>query len=295
MENLLPSNDMLGLNIVCNNDKGNEASTAMEKMRKPKKNNKYEKRRNKARQAKLLKEKGSANNTNKKNHKEESNKQENLEQNQNEIVTSNNDDASIREENNIQMIQQSQHEKEDNSVSNAPTQSRIHQPLMSFDNTSTRKTQQMRTEQLLKDEVKRAEYMATYHARPSEMDRKNNAVSRIKQSSESTHIFENDEDPMTNNLNNLDEELNCPFSRCGLHPNIVRALTTSKGNGLHLEKPTIIQRNAWEQILIKKSAKDNDKKRKRNLFIQSETGSGKTLAYLLPIVQVSNLLSYHIK
>jgi DNA-directed RNA polymerase subunit K/omega len=170
------------------------------------------------------------------------------------------------------------------------------QPIINMDNAASRKNQQLQTEQLLKDEVKRAEYMSTYHARPFEMDRKSGAVSKIQQSRSSSHIFGNDgnitDDESTSNSNGdggSSSKDGCPFTSCGLHPNIVRVITSSKGSGLNLERPTTIQRHAWEQILIKKeSKKDNNKSiRRRNLFVQSETGSGKTLAYLLPIVQVS--------
>jgi len=162
----------------------------------------------------------------------------------------------------------------------------------SFTTETSRKNQQIRTEQFLQDEAKRAEYMSTYHARPFEMDRKSGAVSKIKVSEESTYIFrkyDDDDSIQSDNMENTEmeagEKNNCPFLKCGLHPNIVRAITSSKISSWNLKRPTVIQRTAWEQILIKKDYKENISRMKKNLFVSSETGSGKTLAYLLPIIQ----------
>lgn len=136
----------------------------------------------------------------------------------------------------------------------------------------SRKNQQVTTARHLEDEMKRAEYMSNFHARPHEMDRKSGAVSQFQRSKESTHIFGNlDEDE--------GDENGCPFLQCGLHQRVVNAITSSKGRGLSLNRPTVIQQNAWAQMLKGKTMR-------KNLFIQSETGSGKTLAYFLPILQV---------
>ncbi len=298
MESLLPSNDMLGLNIICADEGDNDgitaAAAAMEKIRrKPKKNNKYEKRRAKARNAKLLQEKTTNANTKKVGDGIDVEKKK-------DVTTTGNTKV---ENINLSSSQQTENDNNGNDdggvkdqtiIKEQPQQPisiprRIHSNYSHFDPSpnTTRKNQQSRTEQLLKDELKRAEYMSTYHARPCEMDRKNNAVSKIQQSSESTHIFMDVDDDKDDQ--NKDNDSDCPFANCGLHPNIVRALTSSKGKALHLTRPTMIQRNAWEQILIQKhnSIQENNDIRKRNLFIQSETGSGKTLAYLLPIIQVS--------
>ena len=162
-----------------------------------------------------------------------------------------------------------------------------------FEHSASRKNQQLKTEELLKDEIKRAEYMSTYHARPAEMDRKSGAVSKILESHESTHIFGNDNDVIDGDVidetGKNDDSIDCPFASCGLHHNIVRSITSTKGNGPALKRPTVIQRNAWDQILIRKGRVGNNEIMKKNLFIQSETGSGKTLAYLIPIVQVRSL------
>jgi len=124
------------------------------------------------------------------------------------------------------------------------------------------------TTEALQDEAKRATYLSTYHARPYEMDRKSGAVSQIKESKDSTHIFGEDDE-------NMEDDDACPFAQCGLHSNIVKTITSDK---FKLTRPTTIQRNAWEQMIKKSSAR-------KNLFVQSETGSGKTLAYFLPVLQ----------
>ena len=129
------------------------------------------------------------------------------------------------------------------------------------------------TAQVLQDDAKRAQYLSTYHARPYELDRKSGAASHIQESKESTHIFGEDDE-----LDQSDDEegSSCPFSQCGLHPKVVKAITSQKFN---LKRPTVIQRNAWCEMI------KNSKNVKKNLFVQSETGSGKTLAFLIPLMQ----------
>ena len=169
---------------------------------------------------------------------------------------------------------------------------------------------------LLDDERKRADYMATFHARPHEIDRRSNASSRIKESRASNHIFEADddeEDDSTNSSDNShsdghvgdndeateledkqDEQISAPkgpFEAIGLHPRLANAVSSERGFGY--DRPTIIQTNAARALIsTNQSGGKKAKKQKTsgdklpNLFVQSETGSGKTLAYLLPIVQV---------
>jgi hypothetical protein len=107
----------------------------------------------------------------------------------------------------------------------------------------------------------RAQYLAEFHARPAEMDRKSRAVSNFESSKDSQHLFEGDGGET--------------FESLGLHSRLVAAVGSPKLGGL--SRPTHIQRKAIHALLHNP---------KSNLFIQSETGSGKTLAYLLPIVQV---------
>jgi ATP-dependent RNA helicase DDX31/DBP7 len=126
------------------------------------------------------------------------------------------------------------------------------------------------TAQVLQDDAKRAQYLSTYHARPYEMDRKSGAVSHIQESKESTHIFGEDGE-------HSEDESSCPFLQCGVHSRITKSITSDK---FKLKRPTMIQRNAWSQMIPK-----NEKQARKNLFVQSETGSGKTLAFFIPLLQ----------
>lgn len=171
---------------------------------------------------------------------------------------------------------------------------------------------------LLEDERKRADYMATFHARPHEIDRRSNASGRIKESRASNHIFEADDDEdeeeevgsnsrdgnnsevgagendeamdLDDKQEDEDAAPKCPFEAIGLHPRLANAVSSERGFGY--DRPTIIQTNAARALIS--TNKNGGKKKKPkasgdklpNLFVQSETGSGKTLAYLLPIVQV---------
>jgi ATP-dependent RNA helicase DDX31/DBP7 len=143
----------------------------------------------------------------------------------------------------------------------------------------SRKTSHEVTTKALKDEVKHAQYLSTYHARPYEMDRKSGAVSRIQESKDSMHIFGGDAEDDDEDMTGDDSKSKCPFTQCDIHERIVKAIRSDK---FKLKRPTIIQRNAWEQIIDKGSAPAGKRK---NLFIQSETGSGKTLAFLIPLLQ----------
>lgn len=124
--------------------------------------------------------------------------------------------------------------------------------------TASRKTHKTTT---LEDDEERAQYMAEFHARPYEMDRRSGASSRIAPSKASTHLFQ--------------DETGC--AQLGLHERLTTCLTLR----FHLERPTVIQQRSLSALENKGDA---------NLFVQSETGSGKTLAFLLPIVQVRESL-----
>lgn len=108
------------------------------------------------------------------------------------------------------------------------------------------------------DEEGRAKYMAEFHARPLEMDRRSGAKSTIAPSKDSQHLFDD--------------------SKLPLHPRLLRHVDAN----FTMKQATSIQSTTWQQFFQHKD---------KNLFIQSETGSGKTLAYLLPIVQVRRLLT----
>ena len=115
---------------------------------------------------------------------------------------------------------------------------------------------QTRKHHNMENEEERASYMAEFHARPMEMDRRAGASGKYTQSTESQHLFET-------------------HKQLPLHPKLWQQCQTIFG----IKKPTQIQISTWEQFFSNFAT--------NNLFVQSETGSGKTLAYLLPIVQVS--------
>ncbi len=272
--------DSIGLNIVC--ETGPAASNKPIKTGRKKKNNKYEKRRAKSRRAKEAKA---------------------LEESQSdEAVTSESKDvsnnvASVKTHNIMipakdlpmqdvsDLVSQAIRGEEETIPESAAKELSV--PSEYADRgtgnswqASTESTEMSRkkshdvTAQVLQDDAKRAEYLSTYHARPYEMDRKSGAVSQIKESKESTHIFGEDEDN-----DDIEDEISCPFLQCGMHPRIVKSITSEKFN---LKRPTVIQRNAWNQM-IPKSEKSS--RTRKNLFVQSETGSGKTLAFFIPLLQ----------
>ncbi len=169
-------------------------------------------------------------------------------------------------------------------------------------------------------EEQRAKYLSEFHARPRDLDRSERASRVIKESCASDHIFFAHEDEDRNNVdgdgkdaeskvavddgkalnhNRCETEVkmrkmrtassSCPFSKLGLHPNIVSTLTLPTGH-FKLCQPTIIQSRCIAALLPKIATRKNGSKGYKassssNLFIQSETGSGKTLAFLLPILQ----------
>ncbi len=287
MNDIIATEDALGLNIVCVTDaRSTTANSNALKAKKPKKRNKYEKRRAKAQRAKQLKEKGHNGSV----HNKPPVNSLNTTAEAKKCVVESRQDDSDKQDKNIAGGKEETENDEPKMEIYRSNSSRVSQnvengvsaeALKFFDSETSRKKQHSRTEQLLKDETRRAEYMSTYHARPYEMDRKSGAVSKISESKESTHIFEMDDDDYMSDSENNSQN---PFAKCGLHPKIVRAITSEKG--MHLQRPTVIQRNSWDQILMRKGRNDNKKVASRNLFVQSETGSGKTLAYLLPIIQV---------
>jgi DEAD/DEAH box helicase len=109
----------------------------------------------------------------------------------------------------------------------------------------------------LDNDEQRAKYMAEFHARPMEIDRRSGATGRFTESRDSQHLFQAD-------------------AQLPLHPRLLLQCQTK----FNMKQPTQIQIDTWRQF----HAKQQD----HNLFVQSETGSGKTLAYLLPIIQVGS-------
>lgn len=110
------------------------------------------------------------------------------------------------------------------------------------------------------DEKERARYLAEFHARPLELDRRAGALSRrqIPASKESSHLWK--------------EAIE--WQNCSLHERLIQALAAPP---FGLKRPTVIQSKAIPAFF------QGDQK--CNLLIHSETGSGKTLAYFLPILQ----------
>ena len=278
--------DSLGLNIVC------ETAPVVAKQTKTrkKKNNKYEKRRAKARNAK-----------DEKTQKDSGRISTDIVEKKDDTAVTAEIDASndatdtetIVKEMKVEVIQDvsdlvaqamqgdqilDNEEQEESSTTDAaihvPEPSTVASDAWKNNTEMSRKTSHEVTTHVLQDEAKREQYLSTYHARPYEMDRKSGAVSHIQESKESTHIFggDADDDDMANS------ESRCPFTQCGLHDRVVKAITSDK---FKLKRPTVIQRNSWNLIIQKGSAVD----KRKNLFIQSETGSGKTLAFFIPLMQ----------
>ena len=120
----------------------------------------------------------------------------------------------------------------------------------------------------LNDLEARARYLAEYHARPLELDRRAHAQRTYQPSHSSNHLFDTDEtagssdkswDRLVSSLPRLQQWVSQQHTR-----------------------PTRIQIRAVQAFA---SANRND-----HFMMHSETGSGKTLAYLLPIVL--NLLEH---
>ena len=115
----------------------------------------------------------------------------------------------------------------------------------------------------------RAKYLAEFHARPLEMDRRaGRVIRRVTNGKSSRHLFE-----QQSSWDNL-----CATS---LHPRLLTAVKQAMG----LEQPTLIQSRAMQTFFGNPENGKTSGPNKSNILIQSETGSGKTLAYLLPIVQ----------
>ena len=147
----------------------------------------------------------------------------------------------------------------------------------------SRRKQHQATLDALQDAPQRANYMATYHAKPYELDRRSEVVHpSIPQSHDSQHLFRDADISSKTSI----QTPTCPFEACNIHPRIIRAITSNPKCNLLLSRPTIIQQNTWNHILQHfPFSTQNGSQTKYNYFIQSETGSGKTLAYLVPILQ----------
>jgi ATP-dependent RNA helicase DDX31/DBP7 len=106
----------------------------------------------------------------------------------------------------------------------------------------------------LQDPEERAKYMAEFHARPLELDRRFGATTKPAiTSKDSSHLFATSAE-WTANL---------------LHPRLLNTLKTSGWT-----RPTTIQARTVPSFFNKDD----------NVLIHSETGSGKTLAFFIPIL-----------
>mmetsp|Transcript_8314 Transcript_8314/g.15672 ORF Transcript_8314/g.15672 Transcript_8314/m.15672 type:complete len:764 (-) Transcript_8314:640-2931(-) len=290
--------DSLALNIVCE-----EVATPGTKSNhiKKRKNNKYEKRRAKAlraREERGKKENGQASSTVPSSEIIQEEKvvlaptdkdmvsmdnEEIMSQNKSrtasgdKTVTDNHDKTHAAKPDGREINISDSSKQEDNKMDPfKQSHTTISNALM--ESTNSRKKSHEVMSKILQDDTARAEYLSTYHARPYEMDRKSGAVSHIEKSRDSLHIFGDDLENKYLHPSEKDVGPVCPFQQCGVHERIAKALTSDK---FKLNRPTVIQRNAWNQMMSHESSSGKG----QNLFIQSETGSGKTLAFLVPLLQ----------
>jgi ATP-dependent RNA helicase DDX31/DBP7 len=119
------------------------------------------------------------------------------------------------------------------------------------------------------ERAQRAAYLAEFHARPLELDRRAGATTRLKA------IIPRKIEEETN-----EEVEKYQWSDLALHARLVSALQKSLGPE---SLPTPIQRQAIPLLIHKED--ENEERLPPNVFIHSATGSGKTYAYLLPTLQ----------
>lgn len=125
--------------------------------------------------------------------------------------------------------------------------------------TNSTSTNEKQRNTLPDDAQERAKYLAEFHARPNELDRRAGShVVRKVTGKDSTHLFTEATE----------------WDKSPLHSRIVTAI---QSNSFNLQRPTVIQSKAIPAFF------QDDQL--HNVLLQSETGSGKTLAYLLPILQ----------
>ena len=241
---------------------------------KPRKRNKYEKRRAKARKARLQKDRpkvGRQNRDGMDHEKEETQPEESIamsheEQESVEATTAARTIATIpllNQPSTPAPLPIAANPPPSSSLS-LPTQTQVPSHKGSSTTTTTPSQQQ---QQYYQDDEERAKYMATYHARPLEMDRRSGATARIVPSRASQHLFRTGSPSNNANYQQL------------LSPKLVATLYSKFG----WKGPTLIQTKTLEHA----QRQSQPGMVPTNLLVQSETGSGKTLAYLLPIVQVS--------
>ena len=110
-----------------------------------------------------------------------------------------------------------------------------------------------------RDEEQHSEYMAKFHARPMELDRRSGARNSQVISRESKHLFKKEQKDWT---------------ALNLNTRLIQTLDSK----FNLKQPTSVQSRTIRTF-------HDPANKHKNFLIHSETGSGKTLAYLLPILQ----------
>jgi hypothetical protein len=111
---------------------------------------------------------------------------------------------------------------------------------------ASRRNRAKAKEDFKEQEEDRAKYMAEFHARPMELDRRSGARSSIRISKESSHLFVADD-----------------WESLKVNPRLIRTMTSRFG----LVKPTTIQTKTIQAV---------QGSPKKNVLVHSETGSGKT-------------------
>ena len=129
------------------------------------------------------------------------------------------------------------------------------------------------------DTAARAAYMAEFHARPMELDRRA-GIHHHYHHSTTTTIKDNHVDTSHCGTSSSSEtEIIMHWENLPLHARLLSAVHQSLGA---TTRPTTIQCQAISLLL---QSPDPALQHPANVFLHSETGSGKTLAYLLPVLQ----------
>jgi ATP-dependent RNA helicase DDX31/DBP7 len=132
----------------------------------------------------------------------------------------------------------------------------------------------------------RAAYMAEYHARPMELDRRAGIRSFSNNYSQAvgvgTKSINDGKDPS--------DSANRTWENLSLHKRLISAIQHSLGS---TSNPTLIQYHAIPILIAQQQ--NNESIKQTNVFLHSETGSGKTLAYLLPVLQSMMMTSTSLK
>lgn len=255
MESGTPSQDVnLSLNIVA--EAQEETTPKKPKAKRRKKINKYERRRRKAAAAKANKEGTSSSGEKQEEEEDEAPDGKEEKESQEQIKK---DDKPPAEAAKAQL--ESATEGLGNDVSSASKEDgddKVAKVTNSNEEDESSDAGDLPTTKSAADEEAHAAYMAEYHARPLELDRRSGATVRPRKKSRqdldtTSEVFSQESG----------------WKDLNLDPKIVNLLSHPK--------PTKIQEKVLHSM-----GKGGEAK---NHWIQSETGSGKTLAYFLPVLQ----------